>query len=143
MPDFLTGTIPDHWEPTTLGEVCRRGGGNIQTGPFGSQLHASDYVPDGIPSIMPVNIGENRINREGIACVTETDANRLAQHRVRVGDIVYSRRGDVERRALVREPEDGWLCGTGCLKVRLGSKVVDPLFASYQLGHPTIRQWIR
>jgi type I restriction enzyme S subunit len=91
---------------------------------------------------MPVNIGENRINREGIACVTEHDANRLAQHRVRVGDIVYSRRGDVERRALVREPEDGWLCGTGCLKVRLGAKVVDPLFASYQLGHPAIRQWI-
>ena len=142
MPDLLTGAIPEHWEPTTLGEVCRRGGGNIQTGPFGSQLHASDYVPNGIPSIMPVNIGENRINREGIACVTEYDANRLAQHRVRVGDIVYSRRGDVERRALIRESENGWLCGTGCLKVHLGSKVADPLFASYQLGHPAIRQWI-
>lgn len=43
--DLINGEIPDHWEFTTLGEVCRRGGGNIQTGPFGSQLHASDYVP--------------------------------------------------------------------------------------------------
>jgi type I restriction enzyme S subunit len=140
--DLITGDIPDHWEFTTLGEVCHRGAGSIQTGPFGSQLHASDYVPAGIPSIMPRNIGDNRIVEEGIVRVTEEDANRLRQHRVEVGDIVYSRRGDVEKRALIREREEGWLCGTGCLKVRLGSGVVDPLFASLFLGHPSIREWI-
>ncbi|MBF0503439.1 MAG: restriction endonuclease subunit S [Candidatus Riflebacteria bacterium] len=142
MPDIIYGEIPDHWEFTTLGEVCRRGGGNIQTGPFGSQLHASDYVSTGIPSVMPTNIGENRIIEDGIVRITEADANRLAQHRLRIGDIVYSRRGDVEKRALIREREDGWFCGTGCLKVRLGSGVVDPLFASMFLGHPCIREWI-
>ena len=137
--DLINGDIPDHWEFTTLGEICQRGGGNIQTGPFGSQLHASDYVPVGIPSIMPTNIGDNRIVEEGIVRITEEDANRLGQHRVEVGDIVYSRRGDVEKRALIRDREEGWLCGTGCLKVRLGSGVVDPLFASLFLGHPSIR----
>lgn len=142
MIEPLLGTMPEYWEETTLGEICRRGGGGIQTGPFGSQLHAFDYVPDGIPSIMPVNIGENRILRDGIACITEEDAERLSQHRVKAGDIIYSPRGDVERRALIRENEAGWLCGTGCLKVRLGAGVVDPLFASYQLGHPAVRQWI-
>jgi type I restriction enzyme S subunit len=140
--DLINGDIPDHWEFTTLGEICRRGGGNIQTGPFGSQLHASDYMPVGVPSVMPTNIGENRIVEDGIVRVTEDDANRLAQHRLKVGDIVYSRRGDVEKRALIREGEAGWLCGTGCLKVRLGSGVVDPLFASLFLGHPAIREWI-
>ncbi len=55
------------WEFTTLGEVCQKGGGNIQTGPFGSQLHASSYVPSGIPSIMPLNIGDNRISESNIA----------------------------------------------------------------------------
>lgn len=140
--DLINGDIPDHWEFTTLGEICQRGGGSIQTGPFGSQLHASDYVPVGIPSIMPTNIGDNRIVEEGIVRITEEDADRLGQHRVEVGDIVYSRRGDVEKRALIREREEGWLCGTGCLKVRLGSGVVDPLFASLFLGHPSIREWI-
>ncbi len=140
--DLINGEIPPHWEFTTLGEVCRRGGGNIQTGPFGSQLHASDYVPVGVPSIMPTNIGENRIVEEGIVRITEADANRLGQHRLRAGDIVYSRRGDVEKRALIRVHEEGWLCGTGCLKVRLGSGIVDPLFASMFLGHPSIREWI-
>lgn len=140
--DLINGKIPDRWEFTTLGDVCQRGGGNIQTGPFGSQLHASDYVPLGVPSIMPTNIGENRIVEDGIVRITEEDANRLGQHRVRAGDIVYSRRGDVEKRSLIREREEGWLCGTGCLKVRLGSGVVDPLFASLFLGHPAIREWI-
>lgn len=142
MGDLINGEVPEHWEFTTLGEVCRRGGGNIQTGPFGSQLHAADYVPVGVPSIMPTNIGENRIVEDGIVRITEADANRLGQHRLRAGDIVYSRRGDVEKRALIREREEGWFCGTGCLKVRLGSGVVDPLFASLYLGHPSVKEWI-
>lgn len=133
---------PEGWTRTTLGDVVKRGGGSIQTGPFGSQLHAADYVPVGVPSIMPVNIGDNRIIRDGIACISHEDAQRLSKHIVRKRDIIYSRRGDLERRALVRDSEDGWLCGTGCLKVRLGNGVVVPEFASYYLGHPQIRSWI-
>jgi type I restriction enzyme S subunit len=142
MADLINGEVPVGWAFTTLGAICERGGGGIQTGPFGSQLHASDYVPVGIPSVMPVNIGDNRIVEDGIMRITEADATRLSRHRLQVGDIVYSRRGDVERRALVREPQAGWLCGTGCLKVRLGKGIADPLFASLYLGHPAVRQWI-
>jgi type I restriction enzyme S subunit len=142
MGDLINGEVPAGWEFTTLGALCERGGGSIQTGPFGSQLHASDYVPVGIPSVMPVNIGDNRIVEDGIMRIREADAVRLARHRLQAGDIVYSRRGDVERRALVRTGQEGWLCGTGCLKVRLGTGIVDPLYASLYLGHPAIRQWI-
>jgi type I restriction modification DNA specificity protein len=140
--DELVGDAPDGWEYTTLGAVCERGGGDIQTGPFGSQLHASDYAFVGIPSIMPQNIGDNRIVEDGIARITPDDAKHLSRYLVREGDIVYSRRGDVERRALVREREDGWLCGTGCLRVRLGQNGVDPQYATFYLGHPSVREWI-
>ena len=138
----LFGSLPEDWEYTTLGAACERGGGDIQTGPFGSQLHASNYVPVGIPSIMPLNIGDNRINVDGIARISPEDASRLKRYLVREGDIVYSRRGDVERRALVRGAEDGWLCGTGCLGVRFGEHGVDSRYASYFLGHPSVREWI-
>jgi type I restriction enzyme, S subunit len=138
----LVGRVPDSWEYTTLGTACARGGGDIQTGPFGSQLHASDYVLAGIPSIMPQNIGDNRIVEDGIARIAPSDAARLSRYLVREGDIVYSRRGDVERRALVREREDGWLCGTGCLRVRLGQRGVDPRYASFYFGHPSVREWV-
>ncbi|MCR9115790.1 MAG: restriction endonuclease subunit S, partial [bacterium] len=142
MGNPTVGEIPAHWEFTTLGDVCDRGGGNIQTGPFGSQLHASDYVEEGIPSIMPVNIGDNRLIETDIKRITEEDAQRLSKHLVVPGDIIYSRRGDVERRALVREEQRGWFCGTGCIKVRLGEDVVDPAFASFYLDHPNVREWI-
>ena len=141
MPETLIGQVPDEWHATTLGELCRIGGGDIQTGPFGSQLHASDYVPVGIPSVMPQNIGDNVIHEDGIARITEADAERLSRYLLRVGDIVYSRRGDVKRRALVRSEQDGWLCGTGCLRVRLGDSA-DPRFISYYLGHPEVQEWI-
>ena len=129
-----------HWEP--LSKVCRRGGGDIQTGPFGTQLHASDYVAAGVPSIMPQNISNDRVDAEGIARIAPSDAERLSRYLVKPGDIVYSRRGDVERRALITERESGWLCGTGCLRVRFGAGVVDPLYASYFLSHPASREWV-
>jgi type I restriction enzyme S subunit len=138
----LLGAAPSGWKYTTLAAACEAGGGDIQTGPFGSQLHASDYVPIGVPSVMPQNIGDNRIIEDGIARISPADAQRLGRYLLRAGDIVYSRRGDVERRALVRDNEDGWLCGTGCLRVRLGEKGADPRYASYYLGHPNVREWI-
>ncbi|GHO82987.1 restriction endonuclease subunit S [Dictyobacter formicarum] len=131
------------WEETTLGKICEDSGGNIQTGPFGSQLHASDYVSVGVPSIMPQNISDNRVIIDGIARIRDADARRLSRYLVKSGDIVYSRRGDVERRALIRETEEGWLCGTGCLRVRFGDKKpISSTFISYYLGVPNIRKWI-
>ncbi|WP_406103715.1 restriction endonuclease subunit S [Micromonospora globbae] len=141
MPETIIGAVPDDWRLTTLGDLCRSGGGGIQTGPFGSQLHASDYVPVGIPSVMPQNIGDNVLVEDGIARISSDDAQRLSRYLLRKGDIVYSRRGDVGRRALVRGHQDGWLCGTGCLRVRLAGSA-DPKFVSYYLGHPEVRSWI-
>jgi type I restriction enzyme, S subunit len=142
VSETVIGRVPEAWRISSLGAVCALGGGNIQTGPFGSQLHASDYVLVGIPSIMPQNIGEDRIVTDRIARIRLSDAERLGRYLVLSGDIVYSRRGDVERRALVRDEEDGWLCGTGCLRIRFGKEYVDPLYAFYYLGHPEVRAWI-
>lgn len=91
---------------------------------------------------MPQNIGDNRINTEGIARIGQADVQRLSRYLLAEGDIVYSRRGDVERRALVRAENHGWLCGTGCLRVRLGDADADPTFVSYLLGTPSCRTWI-
>lgn len=141
MSEILVEPPASNWQVVPLGQLCRAGGGDIQTGPFGSQLHASDYVYSGIPSVMPQNIGDNFIVEDGIARITADDASRLSRYLLRDGDIVYSRRGDVERRALVRSEQAGWLCGTGCLRVRLGTSA-DPRFMSYYLGHPDVREWI-
>ncbi len=131
----------EEWNTATLGEICDRGGGDIQTGPFGSQLHADDYVEDGVPSIMPQNIIDGRIELTNIARITEGDAQRLKRYRVCENDIVYSRRGDIRRRTLIRGAQAGWLCGTGCLRIRAGSGVDAAYLVAY-LGHPAIQGWI-
>jgi type I restriction enzyme, S subunit len=140
--ESLFHSVPQGWELISLGEICKRSGGNIQTGPFGSQLHAADYVEEGVPSIMPENIGDNQIITTDIARIKPEDAERLSRYIVRNGDIIYSRRGDITRRALIQEKQVGWLCGTGCLRIRLGEDVLDPYFAFYYLGHPKVRNWI-
>lgn len=80
--EVFTSSTPETWEPTTLGELVKRSGGTIQTGPFGSQLHASDYVPVGVPFVMPVNIGDNRIIEDGIARIGDADAQRLSRYQL-------------------------------------------------------------
>ncbi len=136
------GHIPHGWTATTLGEACEQGGGSIQTGPFGTQLHASDYVDDGVPSIMPRDLRDNRIDTSTIARIREQDAERLKVYRVQIGDVIYSRRGDVERRSLIRHNEQGWLCGTGCLRVRFGPSGMHPLFGALYLGTVESRAWV-
>lgn len=118
------------WNERTLGKFAA-----IQTGPFGSQLHAHDYVPVGIPSIMPKNIGSRlNPNTEDIAQISIEIAERLGKYRVRPTDIGYSRRGDVEKCAFITESEDGWLCGTGCIRVRLSKEIVKSDAEAKNLG---------
>ena len=116
---------------------------NIQTGPFGSQLHASDYVEVGIPSIMPANISENlKIDTDGIARILERDAKQLERYLVAENDIVYSRRGDVEKCAYITSRESGWLCGTGCLRVRFVSELISPKYCAYYLSTNEVKAWL-
>ncbi len=131
-----------YWQSTTLGKICDQVGGIIQTGPFGSQLHESDYSQEGIPVIMPKDIIEGRIVTDSIARVSLDHVERLSRHKVKPGDIVYGRRGDIGRQALVRKTQAGWLCGTGCLRLSLGNSVIEPLFLHYYLRDAEVIGWI-
>lgn len=136
------GPVPKGWPCIDLGELTRRCGGGIQTGPFGSQLHAKDYVDIGIPVVMPKDIVGRRVSTDSIARVGSDDVERLSRHKLQAGDIVFSRRGDVERHALIAEREIGWLCGTGCLLVRPGPGWQSSGFLSLLLDAPRARTWL-
>lgn len=140
--DSPQGPIPDGWVASVLGDICNNNGGFIQTGPFGSQLHAEDYIPVGTPVVMPKDIVNRRVQPLSTAKIGESDVSRLAKHQLKPGDIVFSRRGDVEKHALIGAIESGWICGTGCLLVRPGKKCLSPSFISRALDLPTTRQWL-
>ena len=127
-----------NWKQTTLGEISS----NIQTGPFGSQLHQSDYSENGIPVVMPKDILNGHVSDISIARVPEEYANRLNRHKIEPGDILYSRRGDVGRCAFTTDIEAGWLCGTGCLRVTIDQRKAIPKFVFYQLQKTETIGWV-
>lgn len=136
------GLVPKGWPPTTMAALTAQCKGQIQTGPFGSQLHASDYSDEGVPVAMPKDIINRRINTTTVARVAADHVARLARHQLSAGDIVFSRRGDVERHALITPHEAGWLCGTGCLLVRPGEKWRWYAYLSMLLDSPMAKAWL-
>lgn len=82
------------------------------------------------------------LNEDSIARIPDNHVQRLKRHIVKAGDIVYSRRGDVGRCVLITQKEDGWICGTGCLKVTLDTTKVHPSFVFYILQRKESVEWV-
>jgi type I restriction enzyme, S subunit len=127
--------VPERWEWRQLETVCSRGDG-IQTGPFGSQLHQSDYSDDGVPVVMPKDIIGCRVVADTAARIPDDVADKLRRHRMMEGDTVYGRRGEIGRRAFIGPWQAGWLCGTGCLRIRPEPTEINPRFLFDALGSP-------
>ncbi|PVX74138.1 restriction endonuclease subunit S [Paraburkholderia unamae] len=140
--DSALGEIPKGWRAATLERLIAIGAGVIQTGPFGSQLHASDYSDEGVPVAMPQDLEGRRISTTRIARVSDAHVERLYRHKLQAGDIVFSRRGDVGRHAAVTPAEAGWLCGTGCLLVRPGKKWPSNAYVSFALATEATSDWL-
>lgn len=136
------GWIPKEWGCKKLGVILQESGGYLQTGPFGSQLHAHEYTHEGIPVVMPQDIEDGRILEREIARIQETRAVLLTRHRVKLGDIIIARRGELSRAAAITHNELGWVCGTGCFLLRLAGSKLNPQFVSYAYRHHIVQRQI-
>jgi len=134
------GEIPEGWSVDSLESICS-GGKGLQTGPFGSQLHASDYVNAGVPVVMPRDIKNLNIDGENAAKVSQDLADSLSKHKLQYGDLVFSRRGDIGRCGIVRKENVGWLCGTGCLRARADSQI-NPFYLLYAVASQRAQSWL-
>lgn len=103
----------------------------IRTGPFGTQLKASEYTSVGTPVLNVKNLGIARVVKNKLDCVGEATLNRLSIHRLKTGDIVFGRKGAVERHAFISENENGWMQGSDCVRLRMLSSVCNPKYLSY------------
>lgn len=96
---------------------------DVSTGPFGSLIHQSDYVNDGVPLVNPSHMIDGRIVADHSVSLSIEMAENLDSYRLTAGDMVMARRGEVGRVALVTEAEEGWLCGTGSFLLRFTPEV--------------------
>ena len=130
------------WQDSTLGELAKLDGGLIQTGPFGSQLHQAEYETEGIPVVMPKDISDGRISTKSVARISEQTATRLQRHKLKPRSIVLPRRGEVTKRAYIREEQEGWICGTGCLKIELHGRHLVPEYLYYFMEQEHVTKWL-
>ena len=91
---------------------------------------------------MPKDLVNGHISEATIARISDAHIERLNRHKIEIGDILYSRRGDVGRCAFATEKEAGWLCGTGCLRVSTDVSKANPKFVFYQLQKPDTIGWV-
>ena len=114
------GDVPEHWVVAQFKFNTLV----MQTGPFGSQLHAEEYIEDGIPLINPAHMIDGEIVPDSRVTVDETTQERLERHKLSEGDIIFARRGELGRCAIVHKHQEGWICGTGSLRATLNDKLI-------------------
>ena len=125
-----------------IGELEAEGAASIQTGPFGTQLKASDYSPEGVPVINVRNIGYGDLRPEKLEFVPEATAERLGVHVLTEQDIVFGRKGAVDRHLFVANGQSGWVQGSDCIRLRLSSKEINPRFVSYAFLSSRHKDWM-
>lgn len=127
------GVIPEEWGVIKLKEKV-----SFKTGPFGSALHQSDYIDDGIPVINPMQIIDGKIIPTSTMAITEKAAICLSDFRLQTYDIVIGRRGEMGRCAVIDILENGWLCGTGSMIIRCNKSLIDPNYLQRVLSSAPI-----
>jgi len=122
-----------------INDYCDDSG--VRIGPFGSLLHKADYQQEGIPVIMPADIENGVIQEKSVARISVEKAAELDSYRLKENDILFPRRGDLTKRAIIEKHQEGWICGTGSLRVRL-KKGVDPKIVYFAVTSISTNNWL-
>ena len=124
-------------EKILLGSIA-----DIQTGPFGSQLHKEDYVQDGTPIVTVEHLGNRVFTEQNLPMVSDADKERLNKYVLSEGDIVFSRVGSVDRCSYVDSNHSGWMFSGRCLRVRPYNAIY-PLYLYYFFCMESTKQFVR
>lgn len=125
------------WKEVRLGDVA-----DVQTGPFGSQLHKENYVDKGTPIVTVEHLGNKWFTSQNLPMVSDEDKLRLAKYCSQEGDVIFSRVGSVDRCSYVSKEYSGWLFSGRCLRVRPRSGI-NPEYLYYFLTNEGTKQYIR
>lgn len=136
-PELATDLPLPSWVRTTFGEYVLE----LCTGPFGSLIGKNEYVNGGVPLVNPSHMKNGRIEAQASISVSPAKATQLKAYMLAAGDVVFARRGEVGRTALVTDNESGWLCGTGSFFARLHADI-DRAYLQLVFNSPSMRAYL-
>lgn len=123
------------WEMKPLSDIA-----TVKIGPFGSLLHAEDYISDGIPLVNPIHMVNGEIAIDQSLTITEEKFNDLSAYHLKFNDVVVARRGEIGRCALVRT-DDKLLCGTGSMFVRVSGEYL-PMMLQFLIYRTSLKDYL-
>jgi type I restriction enzyme S subunit len=111
----------------TLGENSSN---PIQIGPFGAQLHRSEFVEDGVPVLNVGNVWPTGLRLENVDHVTPEKAMQLKRYTIQHDDLLFARSGaTLGKVCVVPQSCDGWLMSGHLFRVRFDQERCGPRFA--------------
>ena len=125
-----------NWKSRKIKDIAK-----VKIGPFGSSLHQYDYITGGTPLVNPIHMINGKIVVDNDFTITEEKKTELTSYLLKTNDIVFGRRGDIGRCALVTDKENGYLCGTGSMFVRFDIDI-DPTYALCELSSKEIKKYL-
>ena len=131
------------WNTVSIGELLSKTKSYIQTGPFGTVLSASEFVNYGIPviSVREIREGFIRVCKE-TPCVSDDTYKRLDKYSLHINDIVFARKGSVDRSAIIATGSEKYFLGSDGIYLRLDSKSICSKFVLYSIHRNEIKNFI-
>ncbi len=130
-----TGSIPEDWKVKKICEIDSSKEA-VQTGPFGSLLHAHDYAEEGVPLLLVKNIAEGRVTDKDMPKVNFKKAQELKKFWLKEGDIVFTRVGAVGRTLYITKDYEGWMFSGQTLRLRIKNNQVNNQFIEFFFRSP-------
>ena len=119
-------TPKPNWNFVKIKEI-----GSVRVGPFGSALHKSDYIEGGYPIINPIHYPKSIIVPDNKLTIREEKKEELSNYLLKKRDILFARRGEIGRNAIVEHDDNKLICGTGSLFVRFKDSCISKFLSVY------------
>jgi type I restriction enzyme S subunit len=120
--------IPKGWTISSLGQIHNKAEDCVITGPFGSNLHASDYRETGTPLILVKHVKAGKIIGADMPLVGHHKFPEMDRYLLKIGDIVFTRVAVVGESAYVRKRNENWMVSGQMLRVRANANKVNPRY---------------
>ncbi|MCG2714389.1 MAG: N-6 DNA methylase [Candidatus Omnitrophica bacterium] len=123
-----------------LEDILKKDKYSIVDGPFGTQLHVSDYKTKGIPVLRVKNIGINEFINKDLVYISKDKHKELTRSRVQKGDIIIAKTGATFGKACLF-PDSLFLetnITASCCKISVDPKKANPYFIAELLNSQVI-----
>jgi type I restriction enzyme S subunit len=140
------GLIPKDWDLKTIDEIKSSEKKSIISGPFGSNISAKYFTPNGVPVVRGNNLSLElgvKFKDNGFVFITEEKANELSTW-AKKDDIIFTAVGTIGQVGILlgNEKYSKYIISNKQLRIRINESIVEPLFAYYWFSCPQMTETI-